>query len=162
MRDATMKRKLVIVKALEAIAMPLIVFLIVPQPDPITRATYDRIELGMTQEEVVALVGLPPGAYADNKATTIDECDFGGYQCKGTTEQFLDDPIAHWFWSTNNGTLAVGFDKNGKAFFKQFMPRPKPGNHWFDKVKAWLRVCPIRGRPAAQLRIIEYANPTIP
>jgi hypothetical protein len=137
MRDATMKRKLIIVKALEAVAMPLIVFLLVHPSEPISRATYERIQRGMTKAEVDAIIGFPP---SDDLLKAFAGCDLA----KATGDDGLVWPtlVGDYggirAWSYDSGLLIVAVSVDDKVFGKVFIPRRPAHRLWLDELTAWL------------------------
>lgn len=68
-----LKRCLLLVAALTVVVLGATWYLW-PEP-PIGPASYRRIELGMTQAEVEAVIGLPPGNYS--RATTAGQLRLG-------------------------------------------------------------------------------------
>ncbi len=103
-------------------------FLLWPGPDPGTRATYDRIQNGMTESEVEAVVGLPPGDYA----TAPTEYD------RGTAgfEEFKAIPGLVQ-WSGDEGTILVGFDFSWRVAKKAYWPAV--GKTEKSTLRSWLR-----------------------
>src|SRR5690348_4552480 len=66
-----MKRRVMALVGLEALAMALLTLWLANQPGAISRATYDCIRLGMTEKEVDSIVGIPPGDYLKCKPLAL-------------------------------------------------------------------------------------------
>ena len=75
-----------------------------------TRAKFEQVQEGMTREEVIRIVGGPPGDY------TIDGADF---------------------WRCDDGLLVVWFDISGRAVQKdvEIIPRPPTLT---ERIRRWL------------------------
>jgi hypothetical protein len=75
-----------------------------------TRATFEQVQEGMTREEVIRIVGGPPGDY------TIDGADF---------------------WRCDDGLLVVWFDISGRAVQKEVEIIPRPPTPT-ERIRRWL------------------------
>ncbi len=93
-------------------------------PHPVNRANFERIQVGMTQAEVEAILGCPPGDYA-----TVDYLpEFCGFMILGAT-----------VWVSNDGDVRVWFDNEGRveqAYFFELLVRRPPS--LLDRVRAWV------------------------
>jgi hypothetical protein len=79
-----------------------------PRPLPaISRGAFDRIEVGMRQEEVEKVLGGPPGNYATKD---VFYPPGGTVVWKGRTE----------YWLGNEGLIMVVFDDGGTLYHKAF------------------------------------------
>jgi hypothetical protein len=95
----------------------------------IDREHYNRIWKGMTQAEIEALLGAPPGHY--NRATT-------SYQSRDLTPE---EPAQarRAYWVGDDGYIRVTFDPQaGTVVAKQFM-EPVPPSSVAEWVHGWLR-----------------------
>ena len=78
----------------------------------ITQDTYQRVELLMTEEEIEAVVGGPPGDYT----RALYAITGGGVPPKDNGQ-----PVRQYrYWVTPYGYLAVGFAEDGRACSKSF------------------------------------------
>lgn len=89
--------------------------IVAPRSVSVSSSVAERIEYGMTEQQVVRLVGVPPGDYRTRTAY------FGGL-C-----QIILVPADHEQreytlkkWTTNCGKLEVLFDENERAVAKVF------------------------------------------
>jgi hypothetical protein len=100
----------------------------------IDREHYDRISKGMTQAEVEAILGAPPGSY--NRATTE-------FQWNGPVpEQPANGRRAYWVG--DDGHIEVTFDaKSGTVLVKLYMEPVPPSSvgkwfqGWFRRLWPW-------------------------
>lgn len=90
----------------------------------ITKANYDRIVKGMTQDDVEEILDCPPGDYTNGEAIS-DKC---GMPIIGTRQ---------FSWTGYAGDVDVRFsNKDGKVVNKNFMKTfliPKPT--WLERIK---------------------------
>jgi hypothetical protein len=74
-----------------------------------TRAAYDRIEVGMSQAEVEAILGGPPGDFRTGPVLWPEGENPG---CVTGTDP-EGAPGGTLGWSGDDGIIRVGFDRNG-------------------------------------------------
>lgn len=91
----------------------------------ITKANFDLIVEGMTQEDVEEIFGCPPGDYTNGQATSM-RCGIG---VRGIRKEI---------WTGLEGDIEVDFSRaDGKVVHKYFAETiifPKPT--WLDRIKA--------------------------
>jgi hypothetical protein len=141
LRAWVMNRKVVIVKALEAIAMPLIVFLVILLSPSISRATYNRIQLGMTEEEVAAIIPVDPIGSRNGTIWSLALGDHTKAEIEGDWLLLRRAGNVKYVksWLIDTAYISIGFDVNGRVFAKQFMPLRSAKTSWLDKVIAWFQ-----------------------
>jgi hypothetical protein len=79
----------------------------------ITADAYARIQLGMTQEEVEGILGVPPGDYAWGewlKNDTLVSADF----------KSSNDRLRYELWHGSGVRIAIGFDQQSKVVSKTY------------------------------------------
>jgi hypothetical protein len=80
-----------------------------PTGPRLCRATFDRVEEGMSRGEVIATVGRPPGVYSDRPTLPpIFDRTWGMY----------DEWVAH------DATMRVYFDGSGRAYYVEVTDAP--------------------------------------
>jgi len=93
----------------------------------ITKANFDRIVEGMTQQDVEGIFGCPPGNYTNGQA-------FSGISMKYRMKY---EGIRREFWTGYGGDIEVAFSKeDGKVVAKHCMETEiilKPT--WLDRIK---------------------------
>jgi hypothetical protein len=84
--------------------------------EPFNKADFERIEIGMTEEEVEALLGSQPGIYSMSDAWRIDT---RLYQ-----RRYVDFKLYVEAWVGDYGSIIVMFDKEeeGRVVDKHFLP----------------------------------------
>jgi hypothetical protein len=113
-----------------AIAVPLMgivaaILFIAPHPR-IDQASLDQIQMGMTEQEVRAVIGAPPGDYSVHEVV-----DTFGPHVEGKF---------HQEWVGNGMSIVVGYDADGrvvdkgKVYHTGYIPR----RTWFQKVLDWI------------------------
>lgn len=80
----------------------------------LSNANRDRIEVGMTETEVEAILGGPPGDYSTRDLFVM------GVETDGGSLSMTRDRIEHW--CADEGFLSVGFDSNGRLTWTRFDP----------------------------------------
>jgi hypothetical protein len=75
-------------------------------PDPISEATRNKIQQGMTAEEVEAVVGIPAGNYTGNWLIGPEN---------RTTFLWVQGAKSQQVWTGKHGQLKVFFDADGKV-----------------------------------------------
>jgi hypothetical protein len=118
-----------------------------PGTELITKDVYDKIALGMTEKQVLALMPCPPGGrdpgrwpyYIPGKTLT-ERVEFKVEDAKESTRKHTAD--GGWdsfdsdtgkalgktkFWQPLVNLLGVTFDGDGKVVGKVFMPMERPG-----------------------------------
>jgi len=101
-----------------------------------TQRQCNRIQAGMTRQEVEAVLGMPPGNYrtrpfTDGQDGAIAGCLFVALQGK--------QPIG--FWLGDAGAIVVWFDERGIVTDKDYCPAKRPEDQSvIDRLRAWLGV----------------------
>ena len=84
----------------------------------------ERIQFGMTEEEVMSILKAPPGDYRtrtvlygglSRSAVFLHPHDF-----HNPTNVDAHEPLRKEMWTTNTGEMKVWFDKNGQVAGKSF------------------------------------------
>jgi hypothetical protein len=102
--------------------------LLFPRPGRVTEAAFERIEPGMTQAEVEAILGDPPGDYETGRRGLVLNLYGNGVLMEGgRLEQ----------WGGDEGFIQVGFGEEDTVLWTQFVPA---GRRW-NLIEEWL------GRP---------------
>ncbi len=99
------KRLLWIVSLLAAITAA--GWFLVPSQGPITRTAYGRIQLGMSKDDVSAIMILPPGDYTTDFYTSVDE------QSEGRSRSGR-----RLWWISNHAMIEVEFDEREEVCWK--------------------------------------------
>src|SRR5258708_4540691 len=86
----------------------------------ISRANYERIQVGMTQQEVERLLAGPP---RPDPWTVPFE---GGVAQIGHTPRV---------WADDDAGIRIDFDKEGRVAVTQWAPRRES---WWNRVRAWI------------------------
>jgi hypothetical protein len=94
---------------LAAITLSIALFLIVSSRGPITRTAYNRIKEGMSEDEVLGILVLPPGNYSTDFYTAVSEEEEG----KRKSSKRLG-------WIGDEAMIDVEFDDRGKVCWKAF------------------------------------------
>jgi hypothetical protein len=87
----------------------LAVVLFVSLDGPVGRARYNQIKEGMSREEVLTIIGLPPGNHSTDFYTAVS--------VERTSESREGEIV---FWVSNTGMIEVGFDDQEKVLWKSF------------------------------------------
>ena len=88
------------------------------------RASFEKINKGMTLAEVEAILGAPAGDYTTRP--TISECDVG----LGPGEKE---------WVSDEGAISVWFDPDGRILFTSFSPVfLRTDLTWLERLEMWL------------------------
>jgi len=115
-----MKRTALIV-ALPIIAITLSIIAMLLFASKVTEPNFDRIQIGMTQDQVEALIGTP-------------DCELphGGFVTSivDTPEERGNHLIVNW--NSRNAIIEVWFDGEGRVGFKRFW---KGGDSFFDSIR---------------------------
>lgn len=96
-------------------------------PHP-TFETYSRLHLGMSKEEVVAILGGPPcnrvDAYKGLPAIRYND-----------REEPSEGTVCSYYWITDEGFVSVFFDRQGRAVHKTYRPPVAPPRaNWLDRL----------------------------
>jgi hypothetical protein len=128
------------------------VILLVPNP-PVSRRDFDKIQVGMSAEQVQEIFGQPPGWYGSHPASPLLQelikrherwKRLGG--CYGLEEKremdrqyrFVAMKDDGWQWETDRGFAIVKFDAERRVVDMEYMdlwPAPEPV---FDRLRRWL------------------------
>lgn len=128
-----LKRSLLAVAALTAVVLA-VVWLLWPEP-AIGPASYERIRLGMTQAEVEAVIGLPPGIYHNQIGGEALTSDVRGLPMSRSSDYHRS---AEW-WGTKHG-IFVAFDKSGAVVGCQLfdVQPPRGSAGLLERIRSWL------------------------
>lgn len=99
-----------------ALAVPL---WLIPR-DPISQASVDAIQLGMSKDDVAAIIGRPAGY--------VDSSPKGEYTLPGETGQS---------WGGTDGSITVAYDSHGKVNFKHYQAGCREIS-FLDRIRNWL------------------------
>jgi hypothetical protein len=91
------------------IAIMAAIWLFGPSEGAISRTAYGRIKLGMTKDNVLAIMQFPPGAYTTEFHTSVSE-ESEGQPHNG--ERF--------WWTSNDAMIDVEFDEREEVCWKSF------------------------------------------
>jgi hypothetical protein len=129
----TRRRILACIAVLTCLGLAVLTFLFmgegrpwIDQGERIDEATFDRIEDGITQKEVEALLGQPPGDYKTQRIVEDFEYDLGW-------------PRSHLEWRGNYGTIRVWFDKRERVCRKEFVGTHPLQPSFRDRLNRWYR-----------------------
>jgi hypothetical protein len=82
---------------------------------------YQAIRLGMTLEEAVAVVGVPPGDYTGGHVRDFrSETEYGQSEFIPPASR---KSASHAVWSGGKGRISLGFDEDGRVWVKHFTPQ---------------------------------------
>jgi hypothetical protein len=115
-------RTLIMMLAGLAVAVAVVVIALWPtRPNRVTRENYDRIQIGMTQAEVEAILG-PLGDYAtvpfDNGRSEVDPSDLYSQVVRSFSS--IDDASnrVRACWSGNDYLIVITFDPKSEVISK--------------------------------------------
>jgi hypothetical protein len=107
-------------------------------------ATFDRVEVGMSEADVNALLGGPAGDYTTMNVLQAPVRPMGR---TGTT------PTG---WFGNEGTIVIGFDEDRRVAWKQFINVVSLDETWLEKCKGWI------GQSGSPSALVPKSVPTQP
>jgi hypothetical protein len=103
------------------------------RPPRICRERFERIQEGMTQEEVEAILGRPPGNYREYRPLVfVGGADFGDviWACQ--------EPGFHVeHWTIDELRIEVGFRSNGTVLRKEYFDSGFRHDSLWLRVRAW-------------------------
>jgi hypothetical protein len=97
--------------------------------DRLNEKGFDLIQKGMTQKEVEAILGVPPGDYSNGAVAMTPEVGSGlmfGPGIMVSIHEYLrdttprEDGCCANFWIGNEQAIQVTFDSDGKTVYTQF------------------------------------------
>jgi hypothetical protein len=100
-----------------------------PRASIVNRQSFDQIKNGMTEAEVIALFGVPPGDYASGTSM---------YTLVGRVA--VPEEVRSSDWTSDEAAIEIAFDRNGRVVSKLFNAgshMPTPG--LLDRFRALLR-----------------------
>lgn len=109
-------------------------------PPRFTAALADRIHQGMTEAEVVAVLGMPAGDYHTTEIYLRAPDDYRSKVWIKPEGLRGPDGITEKAWISNEGGVTVEFDSEGRvcrSYWEGYWT-PKPQS-WFDSIRRWLR-----------------------
>jgi hypothetical protein len=83
------------------------IWLLAPSQGPISRTAYGRIRLGMSRDDVMAIMMVPPGNYATDFHTSVGEVSEGRSKAG----------VRLW-WISDNAMIDVEFDEREEVCWK--------------------------------------------
>ncbi|MCI0742907.1 MAG: outer membrane protein assembly factor BamE [Gemmataceae bacterium] len=93
----------------------------------INKESFERIQEGMTEEEVESIIGVPAGDYTTGPVVVrLMLISFMSPQCKS--------------WKSNVGQIVVDFDSRGLITWKRYMDVTPVEESLWDKLRRWLRI----------------------
>src|SRR5262245_12571564 len=107
------------------------------QPHPrIDKAALDRIELGMTEAQVVEIIGAPPGNYG------LGDAEFERSHIVDARAVIVElpDPASSKSWMGQTHGIEIGFDANGKVVTKDLHTLWREYDSHFDWMCQTLRI----------------------
>jgi hypothetical protein len=123
-----MKKPLLAVVAVLLVLVGILLTLLLPRPSKVTRANFERIEVGMSKPEVEEILGGPPGDYRDRPTYTHARVDF----LLGLVGAFAPGREERG-WHGNQGVIEVTFDGPGVVAEKQFTEETPAG--WAETLR---------------------------
>jgi hypothetical protein len=112
------KRTLLVAMAGLAVVVTVGAVVLWPRADRVTRANYERIQIGMTRADVEAILG-PPGDYTTGPLT-----DPNGIELLLSLLPPASGVESPW-WAADYGTVGVWFDEGGRVVMKNYEPYSK-------------------------------------
>jgi hypothetical protein len=123
---------------LAALAVASVVLSFVPwSSNPVSRANFGRIQLGMSQAEVHSLLGKPgiqtvqlglvtgPDRYVTNFSQSVEECRQRGFRDYQWQQ-----------WISTELSIVVVFDLESRVVCRYAGPGEKP--YWIEVLQSWL------------------------
>jgi hypothetical protein len=95
-------------------------------PPAMDEASFDRIDVGMSEADVNSLLGGPAGDYT---TTDVLQSPVRLLGKDGTTAKQ---------WAGNKGSIVIGFDDGNRVAWKQFIKVVSLDESWVEKCKRWV------------------------
>lgn len=101
--------------------------------DPIGPRAFERIQLGMTEEEVEAVIGLPAGKHTERRGVWSKEVGMKGWE-------FVDPRImglipSYKWWDGTDYQIIVGFDLEGQVIGVYLYVVTTPEPSFLDRLR---------------------------
>ena len=97
---------------------------------------FAKLELGMTEPEIAAIIGGPAGNYSSQKNPIVL------YSIDGPSSEGVERAAAKRYskeWIADADAVCVSFDEQGRAdAIRWGVPLP-PDETWFEQIISWLR-----------------------
>ena len=121
-----MKKAFVALVAAALVLFGALVPLLCPRPSKVTKAAFDRIEVGTSREEAEAILGGPPGDYTTRPSgpTPLKVMLLIEPSWRVLTEDELARPHESLWWHGDEGTIRVAVDAEGIVRDKEFTAAP--------------------------------------
>jgi hypothetical protein len=116
--------------AVVLVLVGVLVHLLFPSASPVTRVAFDRIQTGMTQAEVEAILGGPPGDYRTRPMDPIYE-----------NHRSTDPEIEPLQWWGDEGEVLLTVESRGVVLSKDFYAVPEWSIGRFEMLKWRLLRC---------------------
>ena len=100
----------------------------------INQSSADRIQSGMSLEEVIAIVRVPPGNYTTPGLSR--EAGAKLFMAHLQYSKFLDETCTR-YWDCDSGCIAVTFDVHDKVTETLFTSFP---SSFIDRIRSWVRI----------------------
>jgi hypothetical protein len=101
----------------------------------------EQLQFGMTEAEVTAILGRPPGDYTGGQGYYAHV--FGGYYAAGSQ---LPNQRS---WYGNIGAIEAYFDRDDKLYGKDYWPALNPPPTFLERVRGWIGL-PVRDESKSQ------------
>lgn len=102
----------------------------------INQEGYEKIKVGMSQDEVEAILLVPPGNYTGNPE--FDKKTFRFFFVKKHKEDFGNKPIQELEWLAREYAILVFFDNTGQAVLKYSTPMIPEEASLLEKIRRWI------------------------
>jgi hypothetical protein len=125
---------LVLLVGLAVVSLTMVMWLTAPKGN-INANSFKAINGEMTEEQVEALLGVPPGDYR-----TVEHVGRGQITLASCVPTYDDEqkPKTSREWQGNEGSITVTFDQYGRAMSKAYMvPGQRPPD-WLARLRRWL------------------------
>jgi SmpA / OmlA family len=105
----------------------------------INEKTYEQIEVGMTEEQVQAILGCPPGNYSMHGTTWLGSGPrIYWLHPEGSSSQFEPDVVSK-AWITDDLLIGVYFDRDGRVD-RKWREDVSPGKREHPLPRLWRRL----------------------
>jgi hypothetical protein len=112
-------------------------------PPRINEQTYAKIRAGMTKNDVIALIGAPPGRYGGSNSS---EKEYRHAKFLGSRDLVVLGVTSCW-WEDDRSEICVQFGVDGRILSKGFADAPPPGwrertRNNFERILRFLHLVP--------------------
>jgi hypothetical protein len=124
---APLKRRIVVILLLVAALVLAVLLFLTADDGPIGLARYNRIQGGMSKDEVLAIIGLPPGNHSTDFYTSVSV---------EQSSESKEGVVGEVCWISNTGMITVGLDDQERVRWKSFHRLETQGS-WQVKLRSW-------------------------